>query len=108
MTAVYHLHGNTAWSSVVVKEGTHQNSKWKFSMGCGCSTFPRTFAKGDEYKPKVLELLAKIEQLERTFSVYRNFVWEYWSTFQEILFSPEIFRLVFPVYISTDISEFFG
>ena len=30
---VYHFLGETGWSTVLVN-GTRQNSKWKFSVGC--------------------------------------------------------------------------
>ena len=33
---VYHLLEETGWSTVVVN-GTRQNSKWKFSVGCARS-----------------------------------------------------------------------
>ena len=82
--AVYHLNGKTCWQNIAVNR-THQSPEWKFPRDAHV-LFPRTFPQvpGKAKRPGN----SSKEQVERTFSV-----WEFWTTFQEIPFSPEIFRL---------------
>ena len=88
---VYHLLGETGWSTVEVN-GTRQNSKWTFSVGCARS-ISTTFSRKIGLKAVQAKRpgTSKNQQLERTFPL-GNSVWEFWSTFQEIPFSRENFR----------------
>ena len=54
--------------------------------------FSRTFHR-DEYKPKDLELQCSSKSKWYAHFPFGNSVWVFCTTFQEILFSPEIFRL---------------
>ena len=64
----------------------------------------------DKYKPKRLELVGK-SKWNAQFP-FGNSVSEFWTTFQEIPFSPEIARLgranLSSIYIPIEISGFWG
>ena len=74
----------TGWSKVALN-GTHQNTEWKFPWDVPVP-FPRTFPQGRIQAERPGTSFK--EQTERTFSVWK-FRLGFWTTFQEILFSPE-------------------
>ena len=60
--------------------------EWEFPYGICCSIY-----SSKRSNPKGLELVRKSEWNAQF--PFGNSVWEFWSTFQEIPFSPEIFHL---------------
>ena len=60
--------------------------EWEFPYGICCSIYI-----SKRSNPKGLELVRKSEWNAQF--PFGNSVWEFWSTFQEIPFSPEIFHL---------------
>ena len=99
------------WSTFVVN-GTRRILNGIFH-GDELVPFPirRFLGRKDQrrFKPKGLELL-KLANGRNDFP-FRNSVWEFWSTFQEIPFSRENFRLErkinLSIYIQSEISGFF-
>ena len=90
---VYHLVGRTGWSKVEMRSIKTQNGNLH-----GMRVF---HFHGDEYKPKDLQLVAKSKR--NALFPFGNFG----LPFQEIPFSPEIFRLGSP-NMPTEISGFWG
>ena len=74
--------------------GSHQSLEWKFPWDVRVP-FPRPFQQGristGTNKPKGLELVAKSTWNARF--PFENSVGKFWTTFQDIPFSPETFRL---------------
>ena len=60
--------------------------EWEFPYGICCSIY-----SSKRSNPKGLELVRKSEWNAQF--PFGNSVWEFWSTFQEISFSPKIFHL---------------
>ena len=81
---VYHLVAKTGWSKVALN-GTHQNTEWKFPWDVPVP-FPRTFPQGriQAERPRTSS-----KSKRNAHFPFGNSVWEFWTTFQEILFSPE-------------------
>ena len=87
------------WKNWLVEHcsnGMYQSPEWKFPWDVRVP-FPQTFS---QTFPKV-QIKAKSpgdsskEQMECTavHCLFGNFVWEFWTTFQEISFPPEMFHL---------------
>ena len=68
---------------------THQNPEMKFPWDARVP-FPRTFTQ-EQKQTEMLGLVAKSKGNAHFPS--GNFFWEFWTTIQEIPFSPDIFRL---------------
>ena len=92
LMVVYHLHRKTGWS-IVVLDG-HVKSQVEIITGMPCFHFHDFFSddriKGMQSKTKGPELV-KTSKWNAHF-LFRNSVWESWSTFQDIPFSRENFR----------------
>ena len=73
--------------STGVVNGKRQNPNGNFHTG-----FAVPFTVVKRSNPKGLELVRKSEWNAQLFP-FGNSVWEFWSTFQETPFSPEIFHL---------------
>ena len=89
---VYHLLGKIGWSTVAVN-GTRQIPNGNFP---GDARFPfQDFLSEDRIKgdssQKAWNQYVKTSKWNGHFP-FGNSVWEFWSTFQEILFSQENFR----------------